>query len=311
MKKVNIFLIILNFNSTKLTLDLVKNIEKIKTNKRLKINTVIVDNNSRDIEELEGLLQDKQDLNFNTCNVLNFYKNIKQYDQVLLKSNQNLGYAAGNNLALRDICNFFPHDYSCILNPDLVMESNPFGELVSIVESDQSIGIAAPMILNRQKEISQNTYKVRKTFKDLFALALGLKLKNKNSNLFKKNKFGSNYLEYSDAVISGCFLFAKNSTWKRIRFFDEKTFLYFEEDILAEKLKLIGKKMVICPNLKIVHILGQSTVLLDKVNLIRFQMNSMIYYLYNYRKNFIMIIPIIKIVYFLRINIINIKEYLK
>ena len=57
---------------------------------------------------------------------------------------------------------------------------------------------------------------------------------------------------YVEAV-SGCFFMIKSEVLKRISYFDENVFLYYEENILGDKLKNIGYDLIVCNDVVIIH----------------------------------------------------------
>ncbi len=56
----------------------------------------------------------------------------------ILQNEKNLGYAGGNNRALRALDN----DYAVLVNPDIVVEANWLSELITAMHADPSIAIA-------------------------------------------------------------------------------------------------------------------------------------------------------------------------
>ena len=62
-------------------------------------------------------------------------------------------------------------------------------------------------------------------------------------------------------VVSGCFFCIDSNVLKEIDFFDEATFLYYEEQILAKKLESIDKQIAVDNNVVIIH---NHSVTIDK-----------------------------------------------
>ena len=54
-------------------------------------------------------------------------------------------------------------------------------------------------------------------------------------------------------VVSGCFFLINGHVLKEIGYFDENVFLYYEENILASKLKKVKKKTVIANHIEVIH----------------------------------------------------------
>ena len=87
---------------------------------------------------------------------------------------------------------------------------------------------------------------------------------NKN-NSFKKNKFETKVVKSFDAA---CFLFNVKKM-KKVGFFDEDFFLYWEDIFLLEKLKKSKCKMLYVKNALAVHNSGKSSIYNYKTFIIR------------------------------------------
>ena len=65
------------------------------------------------------------------------------------------------------------------------------------------------------------------------------------------------YLDSKDVVdvdcLAGSFFIIRNKVFEEIGFFDEKTFLYFEEDIIGKKISEKGYKVAVLNNCKFQH----------------------------------------------------------
>ncbi len=64
----------------------------------------------------------------------------------LLKNATNLGFPAGNNVAIRDALERNP-DYLLLLNNDTLVAPDFLSKLVAVAESDEKIGLVNPKIL--------------------------------------------------------------------------------------------------------------------------------------------------------------------
>ena len=104
-------------------------------------------------------------------------------------------------------------------------------------------------------------------------------------------------------VIPGSFLFFSKETIRQVNYLDEETFLYYEENILAQKLKRIGKVMKIITTIEYNHIHSvERNNIKRKLLHNKIYFESMIYYEKKYNEKYNKInIPIIKILYYFRI----------
>ncbi|MDB2440991.1 glycosyltransferase family 2 protein [Luminiphilus sp.] len=199
----NALVIILNYNSPKDTLRLVNHILNIT-----EMSVCIIDNNSNDSsadildESFRGILR-----------------------VTLLRSETNGGYGAGNNIGLRYAVE---KEFVAVflINPDVVInDGNVFSECFKVLKNTGSAVAVGPKV----RGISPFPLRPRLlSFLLPFAHRV---LEDRYSRFVEKNK--------NEAIIVyklyGCFLCVDLVKMKALDFFDEATFLYFEESILAEK----------------------------------------------------------------------------
>lgn len=272
-------IVILNYNSYELVKKLCNNLEKVFGIYKI----VIVDNNSLDssVKEL---------------------KKIESNKIILLKSNENKGYASGNNLGIKFITKKYPEiENICILNPDVeITDFNLFLRLKEELDKDKTLGIISPfMLMNGEKNQELASWKMPEKLDNIF-LTLGLTAK-----LYKK--FCS-----KKEVIPGSFLYFDVETIKEINYFDENTFLYFEENILCQKLKKIGKKMKIIDDISYNHNHEHKVkTLKNKIYHNKILFESIIYYEKNYNKKLSLItVGSLKVIFKLRIIEIYLKRFI-
>lgn len=271
-------IVILNYNSYDLTLKLVENLEnKIGIEK-----IVIVDNNS-------------------TNDSVNYLKSVKNKKVILIENKENRGYSSGNNIGIKYLIkNFEDIKYIGILNPDIEIKGkNTFIKLIERLEEDNKIGIISPlMLMNGKLDKKLISWKLPQKFDNIFN-CLGITKKIKDILDLKKEK----------EVIPGSFLFFSKETIQKINYLDEGTFLYYEENILAQKLNQIGKVMKVISNIEYNHVHSvERNNIKRKIFHNKIYFNSMIYYEKNYNKKYSKInIPIIRILYYFRILEIYLK----
>lgn len=233
IKKIGI--IILNYNTSKETMECIESIEKF-TNIDYQI--YIVDNCSTDNSwfELSGK-----------------YKNSNKIN--LIKSTTNSGYSAGNNLgvteAIRDNCEIL-----FIMNSDVILLNNAIEVMCDTLERSTDYIVVGPSILDNKKVESQIAKK-KLTFKNFvygrhpFCSMPYFKKKVDREYEFETcNKNGK--FEF-DGMVSGCCFGIRSTDFECLGFFDENVFLYYEEDIFIYKLSEIKKKSVIDLHAKIWH----------------------------------------------------------
>jgi GT2 family glycosyltransferase len=191
----------------------------------------------------------------------------KQYrnnQNVVLIKSKNLGYAIGNNIGMKQAIKD-GHDIITITNNDVIFLDDSIDHMYNFLMNNQDVAVAAPYILSPEGEL-QNlpTLKPLSTRDYLF---YNTKL-NKFTTALSKKRFEEEYYLSSKMIrnepipiykFSGCCFMARSEMLTTIGFFDEHTFLYYEEDILCHKMYKSGYKAYFLPNAKIVHHHGLTT----------------------------------------------------
>ena len=179
---------------------------------------------------------------------------LKKFPQVkYLPSDRNLGYGGGNNFGARHALG----KYLFFLNPDTEFIGNVIDNIYKLAESDKTIGIVAPVLLDKDRiEYSaQGTVKLT-PFKALLHLSF-------LSRFFKKSHYfiegwNSKGLKAVD-VCPGSALMVNRSLFEKLKGFDEKFFLYFEEFDLCKRVKEAEFKIYIDAKARVMHEWGVST----------------------------------------------------
>ena len=257
----NIALVILNYKTPEDTIALIKNIEEQSWSKKIKI--YIVDNGSCD-----GSVEKFNNLN---CNM----------SIELIESKTNLGFAKGNNLGIKKAL-LDGFRFIMVSNSDILIEkqSNFLEKIYEIYSKDQDIAVIAPSIKNfdgiyqnpfRNERFSLNEIVKMKLFflsgfyklyyflrvYILFELITYIVQKRR----YKKIKNYHNKKQSSGYIYAphGSFLIFTPTFFKYFNGFDDKTFLYCEEFILAEKLRQNSLKCWYENTLNVLHKECQST----------------------------------------------------
>lgn len=242
-----IALIILNFNHAGDTLKLWSSLQ---SNLGKNYCYFIIDNNSEDVSELNIISRQNYVLSL-TEKSYSLCENIPDcYSTVFIKLSQNHGYSKGNNYGLK-LAFKGGLKYAFILNPDIeIIDYQVFPAILNLLKNNsQTIALAGPKILNSSgyKLGPFRRYDLISVFRSfLYPFSILIPLLKKQIELML---FGYTRV-YS---IAGCF-FAMNLTLcAEVDFFDETTFLYWEELIISEKLKHRKKKVIYIPYLKVIH----------------------------------------------------------
>ncbi|MDR2407053.1 MAG: hypothetical protein LBE13_02920 [Bacteroidales bacterium] len=215
MKEIGI--VILTYDFFKETATLVTSIRP-KSNERYQLHIVVVDNDSTyrtGEDELIRLLK-------------------KEGDRYIAHTS-NSGYAKGNNIGLQYFDNL-GYEYCFIVNPDMKFEnSDVFFNVLDKVK-DKHFAMTGVKIGNVK------AYQKRPSiFHYLFPFIYPLRQDVKGKNIVQVYK------------VYGCFMLVNIPVFRKIGFFDPSTFLYCEEDIIAEKLRCINEPILYIPDITVNH----------------------------------------------------------
>lgn len=226
--------IIVEFNDAEETIKYVKKIETYQNIQRV----VVVDNHSTDL------------------NAVSLLKEVQSEKVLILQADKNGGYNYGNNFGIRYLERIGEkYDYFIISNPDVEVKEMAIQECLNLLEKDEMVGITAPRMLSASgKPIRRSSWKTRTFGLDVIHATRFLELlfyPKLRSGEYLETEYRQKYL--SVEAISGAFFIIKSDVWQKIGGFDEKVFLFYEEDILAKKMQEIGKKIVSCNEVNFRH----------------------------------------------------------
>ena len=226
--------IVVNYNDADQTVLYVNKIKEYKNIQRI----VVVDNLSTDVGTMEKLSK------------------IDSSKVSVVQTEKNGGYAYGNNFGVKYLESQKEiYDYIIISNADIEVETTAIDKCLLVMEDDKTVGIIAPRMYNSaHKPIRRSCWKIRTFALDVIHSTRLLELL-----FYKKLRAG----EYSDEeykkellqveAISGAFFIVRHDAFKKANYFDENVFLFYEEDILAQKMKENGYKVFCRNDVKFIH----------------------------------------------------------
>lgn len=168
---------------------------------------------------------------------------------VYLSQGHNLGFARAYNLLIKEALKAGA-EYFLVINPDTVMEPETIRLLIDALDSDGSLGSAAPRIMRWDFDDRRKTDRI-----DSLGLVLGPGLKF--SDLGQGEKYSSQSREASILGPSGAAGLFRLSALERVaedgKYFDERFFMYKEDCDLAYRLFLAGYTSRLVPEALVYH----------------------------------------------------------
>ena len=223
--------VILNYNDASTVLELINEIGGYQALDRI----VIVDNASTD----------------DSWDVLQTLKT--KYAHVdLLRSENNGGYGAGNNLGVRHAVNVNEADYVLIANPDVKFSETCVKRLAGVLSRHEELAVATALMEDQTYGEMKNGWKVHGFWGELFAMGpISRRLLKKQLN-YPEKYFEGKKAVYVDAV-HGSMLMVDGKKFLEAGGYDEGIFLYQEEAVLASRLKNRGYKSLLVLDQKYRH----------------------------------------------------------
>ena len=172
----------------------------------------------------------------------------RRWPEVIVRRNErNLGYAGGNNRAIREALGAGAH-YVFLANDDTVLAEDALERMVQACEQDPSIGAAGPTLLyyDRPDIIIDRGRMVDDETADEIYLDRGL----------SKNQGHHEELEVD--CITGCGLLLRAETLGKVGLLDERFFLNYEETDLCRRIARAGQRVVCIPSAEMWHKIASS-----------------------------------------------------
>ncbi len=201
-------------------------------------------------------------------------------DLTILETGANLGFAAGNNRGIHYALDNGA-EYVLVLNNDTTVPQHTVRELIDFAERNPGVALIGPEIsdaatgefIDLPMLHPINVWSILLTKSPIQRVI-------RRTRLYKLF-FYRGRIPNEVYAIHGSAMLLPASTISKIGFFDEETFIYWEEFILAEKLRKAGLRTYVLPSTRIIH-KGSSSI--AKIGASRFleNMKSEKYFFDNY-----------------------------
>lgn len=155
----------------------------------------------------------------------------------------NPGFGVSHNLAIQKALDLGSH-YHLVLNPDIYFEKGTLEKLCEFMDSNINVGHVMPKVTYPDGDF-QYLCKTNPTFFDLFARGFMpsflKKVLKKRMDKYEYKDHDYNGLIFDVPYLSGCFMFLRTSTLKKVGFFDDKIFMYLEDADLTRRFLEISQ----------------------------------------------------------------------
>ncbi len=174
----------------------------------------------------------------------------------IVRSDTNLGFAAGCNLGL----NAVSKPYILFLNPDCILNKGSLQQMLKTLESDSQIGMVGGFLFNPDGTEQGGGRRAIPTPWRSFVRAFGLnRFANRWPKLFfdfhlHKQPLPDSPIEVE--AISGACMLVKREALNDVGYWDEEYFLHCEDLDLCLRFRNKQWKILFVPNAPVMHYLG-------------------------------------------------------
>lgn len=176
----------------------------------------------------------------------------------LIRSPVNGGFAAGNNVAIREMLRERePAEFCLLLNPDTVVRPGAFRILRDFLQAHPEVGIAGGRSEDPDTTPQVCCFRFPNAVNEVLGhLGVGLL-----DRLFHRHLTRVGIPQEPREVdwVSGAFMLIRKSVIDQIGLMDETYFLYFEETDYTRRARLAGWSCWHVPQARIVHLVGQAS----------------------------------------------------
>jgi GT2 family glycosyltransferase len=174
----------------------------------------------------------------------------------LIKSGENLGFAKGNNVAIRQC----QGRYIALVNPDVIVFAGCLDALADFLDENPQVGNVGPRVLNPDMSM-QSTCRRFPTLWNNFCSAAGLSTRFKNSRFFAGEHmfYFSHDRTLAVDVLVGCFSMIRREAFDRVGLLDEDLFMYGDDVDWCRRARNAGWQVVFHPGGQAIHDRGKIT----------------------------------------------------
>ncbi len=225
IKSKNISVIIVSFNNEKTIEACLSSLRKNEPG----VEIIVVDNNSED----------------KTKEIVSRYSSVK-----LIASDQNLGFSKGCNKGVKAA----EGDYLVFLNPDTkLLAPGQLSQMVEYLAENPDFGAIGPKLLHQDGSLHKTARNLPTFFRAFKEYLLGMK------GQYDFYVPAEGQISAVESIIGACFVISRE-VFQKVKGFDERYFLYYEDLQLSKDIGELNLKIAYDPSLKIQHIEGASGV---------------------------------------------------
>ncbi|MBM7609076.1 GT2 family glycosyltransferase [Lysinibacillus composti] len=228
-------IVIVNYNTKKLTLECIDSIYKATMNEAFEI--FMVDNNSSD-DSVQAIKET--------------FPEVK-----VIANKENVGFSRANNQAIK----VSKGRYVLLLNSDTIVKETTLSTIIAFMDDHQDIGATGCKVVLPDGTLDKACHRGFPTPEASFYYMAGLAEKYPNNH--KYNSYHKSYLDMNEIheidCLVGAFMMVRRETIVEVGMLDETYFMYGEDIDWCYRIKEAGWKVYYYPKVSIVHYKGASS----------------------------------------------------
>lgn len=231
----DVSIIIVNYNTKKLTLECIQSIYHSNTSYQFEI--ILVDNNSTD-GTVDAIVDE--------------FPNIK-----VIANQENVGFSKANNQAI----NHSNGRYILLLNSDTIVKNGTIDTMVQFMDENKEIGASGCKVVLPDGTLDKACHRGFPTPSASFYYISGLARRFPNNPRF--SGYHLSHLNMDDIhevdCLVGAFMLVRSETISQVGLLDETFFMYGEDIDWCYRIKEAGWKIYYHPHVEIIHYKGASS----------------------------------------------------
>jgi GT2 family glycosyltransferase len=174
----------------------------------------------------------------------------------LIENSQNLGFAASNNIALKECAS----EYVLLLNPDTELADNSLKAMVEYMDAHAEAGCIGCKLFFGDGSLQHSCRTFPSIFTDLMdnLFLAWIFPRSTFFNSYRMGYWSHDHVREVDVPAGAC-LMVRYDIIRSIGFFDTRFFLYYDEIDLCRRIKNGGWKIFFVPYMKIIHYSNKSS----------------------------------------------------
>lgn len=221
-------IIIVNYNTHKITLNCLKSIEKHPYKEKFEV--YLIDNGSSD----------------GSVDTFRKFKP-RNFKFIFIENDSNLGFSKANNIGIKKS----KGEYKFLLNSDTILKDNALDKLMEFAVSHSQAGVIAPRLLNEDLSVQDSVFRLPTLLRTLRQYWL-----NEKGLLDKYAPQGKDVIEV-EAVVGAAFLITPLAL-EKVGLLNEKYFMFFEDLDYCREVRKANLKIYYLPFVEVIHLHGKS-----------------------------------------------------